>query len=101
MIPVAVQTILSSIGRDTPSDVLAELMAWFDIDKEPEWITRNANLTWALMNGAYAAEIAATKWKDCPYSRDSIWRWAWVTGYDLARRIDSAHARIRELEAGG
>lgn len=43
----------------------------------------------AVLQGAFAAEIAAARMQDCPYSCGSDWNWAWRTGFDLGRRIDS------------
>jgi len=52
---------------------------------------QNYGLTWALLNGASAGEIASCKSSANPYSTGSLWRWAWMTGFDLGRRISEAY----------
>ena len=55
-------------------------------------------MTFAVLRGAFAAEI-----KNCrptlhnPYM-DNLYRWAWYTGFDLGRRIDAAAAKAERLE---
>lgn len=56
--------------------------------------TRGRMLTHAVLQGAYAAEVDAAKFRDNPYETYD-YRWAWMTGFDLGRRIDRAHKIIR------
>lgn len=56
--------------------------------------TRGRLMTHALLQGAYAAKVDAAKFRDNPYETYD-YRWAWMTGFDLGRRIDRAHKIIR------
>lgn len=61
-----------------------------------QWIVDDRNRTFAVLQGAYAAEIHSAAMIDNPYSRKSVWRWCWATGFDLGQRIDKLRRHLRE-----
>lgn len=71
-------------------------------ERSRRWIA----LTSAVLNGASASEIEATRPTiDNPF-QGSDWRWAWFTGFDLGKRLRESSARGRRFadaldEAGG
>jgi hypothetical protein len=67
-------------------DWVSDRIQWFSTRQRRE---RWQNLTWALMQGGYAADIESTKPnRDNPYFEPD-YRWAWYTGFDLGQRLNA------------